>query len=229
MAIKRKTTTQTQVFRREGPQAVRYDLSRPDCVTITIPIGSTWTSGLHWHETHTEYLQILQGRAFVRLGHRSQEYDSSQDGAIEVPNFVVHEWHRVWGEEDQEELIVREWTVPEDGKKEVFFRMLNSFLTEDHPGSLYKAPGMVPQRVMGWIEAWIVMLQLFAIFRSCDNWPVLVGDDSGLCSRSATHLVLAICTGIGYMLGLRGIYQEYVKKDLVQRGREAKIEKTKFR
>lgn len=226
MAIKRKTTTQTKVFRREGPQAVRYDLSRPDCVTISIPVGSTWTSERHWHETHTEYLQILQGRAFVRLGHRSREYDS-QHGVIEVPKFMVHEWHRVWREEDQEDLIVREWTVPEDGKKEVFFRMLNSFLAEDHPGSIYEAPEMVPQRVSGWLEQWIVMLQLFAIFRSCDNWPVVVGDDSGLFSRSATHLVLAICAGIGYMLGLRGTYQEYVEEALILRGGEGKTVKTK--
>ncbi|KAK5275752.1 hypothetical protein LTR40_012550, partial [Exophiala xenobiotica] len=119
----------------------------PDCVTITVPVGSAWTSGRHWHETHTEYLQVLQGRAFVTLGPRYQEYDS-EDGAIEVPKFMVHEWRRhVWGEgeedhQEDQDLIVREWTVPEDGKKEVFFRMLNFFLTEDHPGSLYEAPGM---------------------------------------------------------------------------------------
>jgi hypothetical protein len=171
------------------------------------------------------------------LGPRYQEYDS-QDGAIEVPKSTVHEWRRVWGEGEEEhqedqDLIVREWTVPEDGKKEVFFRMLNSFLTEDHPGSLYEAPGMVPRvplRVASaWIEQWIVMLQLFAIFRSCDNWPVLVGDDCDLFSRSVTHLVLAIATGIGYMLGLHGTYREYVNEDLIVRGQEGKTEKTKSR
>ena len=33
--------------------------------TITLPPGSPWTSGLHWHETYAEYLQIIRDVASV--------------------------------------------------------------------------------------------------------------------------------------------------------------------
>ena len=73
MAISRRQTADVKVFKRSGPEAVVYDLSKTNCVTITLAIGSKWTSQPHWHETHTEFLQILQGRAFVRLGNRDRK------------------------------------------------------------------------------------------------------------------------------------------------------------
>src|SRR5436305_3725460 len=51
----------------------------------------------------------------------------TDDGVVVVEKFTMHEWRRADGEE--EGLVVREWTEPSDGQKEVFFRMLNSFLT----------------------------------------------------------------------------------------------------
>ena len=226
MAIKRTTTTHIQLFERKGPEAVIYDLSNPECVTITIPPGSQWTSEAHWHETHTEYLQVLHGRAFVRLGDATREFEPA-DGAIEVPRSTVHEWHRVKADDDQEDLVVREWTVPEDGQKEAFFRMLNSFLIEEDPASLYTAPRMTPRWVIGWIEQWVVMMQLFAIFRACDNWPVFVRGDTntnggspGLFSWLVTHFVLNVSSGVGYVFGLRGRYGEYVADGLLDRRRQ---------
>ncbi|KIY02466.1 uncharacterized protein Z520_02605 [Fonsecaea multimorphosa CBS 102226] len=217
MAIKRKETSNIKVFKRLTPATVTYDLSRADSVTITVPVASTWTSGPHWHETHTEYLQVLQGRAFVRVGDRSGVY-RAEDGAIEVPRYTVHEWHRFFaGDEDQEDLIVREWTVPEDGQKEIFFRMLNSFLTEDQPSSLYTSSVWIPKWVETRIEHWVVALQLFCIFDSWDNWPVLIGEDNGWVSWSVTHLVLGLSTAIGFVLGLRGTYSAYVDDELLRR------------
>ncbi|KIW18810.1 hypothetical protein PV08_03099 [Exophiala spinifera] len=238
MTIKRQTTTRTHTFQRTGDNAVTYDLSRPGSVTITVPAGSKWSSGPHWHETHTEFLQVLQGRAFVGLGSRVRAY-GSEDGVIEVPRFTVHEWHRVWqddggggddpddpdGQDDQDDqevvdLVVREWTVPEDGQKEVFFRMLNSFLTEDAPASLYELPVPVPRVAHSWIEQWVVALQLNCIFWTCDNWPLLLGRDSGFVSWIATHLVLRASVALGSVLGLRGRYKEYVgeKQDVAGSG-----------
>ncbi|OAL39045.1 hypothetical protein AYO20_01796 [Fonsecaea nubica] len=216
MAIRRQQTSNITVFRRTGPAAVTYDLSSADCVTITVPVGSTWTSGPHWHETHTEFLQILQGRAFVKLGARSGVY-RAEDGAIEVPRYTVHEWHRVAGDDDGEDLVVREWTMPRDGQKEIFFRMLNSFLTEAHPSSLYTSPAMIPRWVTKWVEHWIVALQLFCIFDSWDNWPVLIGNDNGWLSWAVTHLVLRVASAIAFVLGLRGTYSAYVNDELLQR------------
>jgi hypothetical protein len=150
--------------------------------------------------------------------------------------FTVHEWHRVWdsranpNDEDDGDLIVREWTAPEDGQKEVFFRMLNSFLTEPHPSSLYEIPSSNILRpamriTKGFIERWIVTLQLFAIFRAWDNWPVLVGPSNGYFSRLATHVVLGFCSSVGrYMLGLGGLYGEYVDEDLIAKTERSKNE-----
>ncbi|KAH0837578.1 hypothetical protein AYO21_05068 [Fonsecaea monophora] len=216
MAIRRQQTSNITVFRRTDPAAVTYDLSSADCVTITVPVGSTWTSGPHWHETHTEFLQILQGRAFIKLGGRSGVY-RAEDGAIEVPRYTVHEWHRVAGDDDGGDLVVREWTMPRDGQKEIFFRMLNSFLTEAHPSSLYTPPAMIPRWVTKWVEHWIVALQLFCIFDSWDNWPVLIGNDNGWVSWAVTHLVLRVASATAFVLGLRGTYSAYVNDELLQR------------
>jgi hypothetical protein len=106
--------------------------------------------------------------------------------------------------------------MPEDGQKEVFFRNLNSFLTEPQPSSMY-TPAIVPKWSTRWLENWIIPLQLFCIFRSWDNWPVLIGDDSRLLSWTVTHLMLGVCSAVGYLLGLRGTYDEYVKKELLLR------------
>ncbi|RVX72605.1 hypothetical protein B0A52_04001 [Exophiala mesophila] len=208
MGFSRRTTTEIQVFHRAGSEAVAYDLSQPHRVTITVPTGSLWTSGPHWHESHTEYLQIKQGRALVRLGPGIKEY-SAQDGIIQVPRYAVHEWQRVPHSEDGEDLIVQEWTIPEDGDKEAFFRMLNSFLTEQEPQKLYHVHKVVRWMVGRWVEQWVVMLQLFAIFQAWDNYPVFLGDDSGWIGWLTTHLVLGIASMAGLLIGVRGDYPEY--------------------
>lgn len=74
---------------------------------------------LSWHETHTEYLQILSGAAEITLSETTQIYTSAS-GKITVPRYARHEWKRASPEGD--DLIVQEWTDPGDGEKEVFFR-----------------------------------------------------------------------------------------------------------
>jgi hypothetical protein len=83
-------------------------------------------TGLHWHETHTEYLQVVSGAAFVTLGDTV-----AKDGIITIPRFMVHGYSRadsitppVQGEEDGKDvdLVIKEWTDPQDGGKVVFFR-----------------------------------------------------------------------------------------------------------
>lgn len=64
----RTSTAGQNIFTRPFPSAVTYDLSTPDQATIRLPPGSTWTSGPHWHDAHTEFLQVVSGRAHVVLG-----------------------------------------------------------------------------------------------------------------------------------------------------------------
>src|ERR1700761_480297 len=61
------TFFQSCIIRRPFPEAVIYDLRCQHETKIFLPIGSKWTSGLHWHETHTEYLQIVRGTVRVVL------------------------------------------------------------------------------------------------------------------------------------------------------------------
>jgi len=213
----RRKTTQLQIFERGGASAVRYDLTQPHRATITIPNKSTWTSGPHWHETHDEYLQILQGRALVRVGDQVRTL-GPEDGIVKVPKFTVHEWQRAVGNHFEEALMVREWTVPADGQKEGFFRMLNSFLTEPQAALLYQPLYPIPSWAEMWLERWIVPLQLFIIFQAWDNWPVLCGDDSGWISRTATHITFWLSSWIGFVLGLHGSYDEYIDKGALVRG-----------
>lgn len=37
-----------------------------------MPVGSKWTAGLHWHETHDEVLRVVKGRAKVR--HQREDF-----------------------------------------------------------------------------------------------------------------------------------------------------------
>jgi mannose-6-phosphate isomerase-like protein (cupin superfamily) len=214
--LRRRTTSNIDVFERSGPTRVIYDLSTPDRVTITVPSGSSWTSGLHWHETHVEFLEVMQGHALVRLGDRSEIF-GSEDGVIEVPKYTAHEWRRPEEENNNDQdLIVREWTVPADGQKEVFFRMLNSFLTEKEPENIYEAPCVVPDWLRNQLSRFIVPLQLFTIFRFCDNWPVLWQSKSAWLCWFVTHAMLGFSAIVGYVLGLRATYPEYLNKTLME-------------
>jgi hypothetical protein len=213
----RTRTQHLTTFTRPLPAAVTYDLSVPDQVTISVPVCSTWTSEPHWHETHTEYLQILQGRASIMLAGETKVY-GPDDGVVVVERFTVHEWRRA--DDEEGELVVREWTEPGDGQKEVFFRMLNSFLTEPRPEKMYRQLGLPLSLREVWVEKWVVSVQLFVIFRELDNWPVLVGTTKRVdwLNWTITHAVLWLVAWAGRFLGLEARYVEYLGESTIERG-----------
>lgn len=215
----RTVTQDTTVFTRTGTEAVTYDLSTPNLTIITISPSSAWTSGPHWHETHTEYLSIIRGAALVTLG-KSTWIHTPSDGMIEIPRGQVHEWRR-GPDADPEDLVVQEWTDPADGQKEVFFRMLNSFLTEPEPTKMHAS--VWPSFVEGWLERYVITMQLFVIFATCDNWPVMFGQE-GAFGSVLTHLVLGTMGMLGQLLlGLRPVYDEYVGPDLRDRSSKREV------
>ena len=84
--------------------------------TIVIPVKSKWTTTLHWHETHTEYIRILKGRARVTIGKVTRDY-GPEDRDLRIDNFVTHEYMRAdvdrkEEEKDEGEVEVLEWTDP---------------------------------------------------------------------------------------------------------------------
>ncbi|KAI2617603.1 hypothetical protein GGS26DRAFT_401145 [Hypomontagnella submonticulosa] len=204
-------------FTRPFPAAVVYDLSIPDQATIRVPAGSSWTSGPHWHDAHTEYLQVLSGRARVTLGDR-EFCVGAGDGVVTVPRGVVHEWRRADVNAgrlrergagkgvEMEELVVREWTEPKDGAKEVFFRNLNGLILDAAAG---ERRGKEGKGVSAWGEA-ILTLELWNLFWRADNYPVTLGP--GWVGRVATRVMMGAAVALGWVVGCCGVYEEYGAK-----------------
>ncbi|KAH7039766.1 uncharacterized protein B0I36DRAFT_357160 [Microdochium trichocladiopsis] len=277
---KRTSTANQKVFTRPLPNAVTYDLSTPDQATIRLPPGSTWTSGPHWHDTHTEFLQVIKGRAEVILGFRGpgargskgkgnggrdgsagaggevEEEEEDEDGegvtvmpavtpldgVVIIPRGTVHEWRRSRallsrspqgdGEvqhEEEEELVVKEWTDPKDGQKETFFRNLNGIildalaaeaeLSRPRRGGAGQA---AEQDAEGGEEddsegpkSWRMRtldLELNNLFWRMDNWPLVLDRDGGWpgwMHGLATRAVLLGSVVLGKILGFKGVYGEY--------------------
>ncbi|TVY57999.1 hypothetical protein LCER1_G001081 [Lachnellula cervina] len=219
--MRRTNTTNLTTFVR--PTATMTFSSPPGSspiTTITLPPRSTWTSGLHWHETHTEFLRIISGHAWVSISGISRII-SAADGHLVVPKFARHEWRRAVKEDgdgngntcedeswDHEELVVEEWTEPFDGMKEVFFRNLNSVIldTTRHPS---------------WWMDWWLSLQLFVVFAELDNYPVVWpwSHGRGMVQYLVTHFVLGVAQVLGRLFGARGVYEEYTPSALVKKGR----------
>jgi hypothetical protein len=198
MSSPRTNNTEQTVFTRPLPDAVTYDLSTPDKATITLPVGSHWTSGPHWHATHTEYLQVLSGAAQITLEGQVLAAVTSASGPITVPRGAVHEWRRSATERLDEEVVVREWTDPADGQKEVFFRGVNGIVLD----ALREGGGSWKMRTLE--------LDLMNLFWRMDNWPVVLGGWAPAWMQgAATRFVLGASVLVGQVLGDKGVYAEY--------------------
>ncbi|KAB5513347.1 hypothetical protein GE09DRAFT_980869 [Coniochaeta sp. 2T2.1] len=224
------TPDPSPIISRPAPQAVTYDLTAPNRVRITLPRGSKWSSGLHWHERHTEYLLLVRGSIRVRLGDRVQILSAAdgtgKDEEVVIPRGVWHEWCRADAEEkkggEQEEVVVIERTDPEDGEKAVFFHNLNGVILQAQQG---RAPVSVP----GWVVDWWVSLRLWLIFGVLDNYPVLLGvgdagDGDGVISRVGrwldwvvTHAVLGLAGWAGWVSGMNAVRREFMPEEEWQR------------
>lgn len=199
------------------PDEVTYDLTAQEHVTITVPSGSQWTSGLHWHETHTEYLKLIKGKIKVRLGHEFMEIEASGDHQpeVKVPRYEWHEWQRATP--DGDDVVVQEHTDPADGEKALFFWNLNGVIQNSgkiSEGSIIsRSPGGL-QDVMA--RAWVT-LNLFTIFYELDNFPVFVnfgrvlGGVGGLQALDwlVSKAVLLVAAWVGWLVNARAVRAKY--------------------
>ncbi|KAF3050384.1 hypothetical protein E8E11_010154 [Didymella keratinophila] len=196
----------TRAILRPVQKAVAYhipvfpstDDGTPLRSTIALPLHSAWTSGLHFHATHTEYLRLVKGAAFVELNGKTRfisalaggEVDSTDQLVapgliIRVPRYAFHNWGRlqhykasarsgrtvqkdVLPEDWTEEVVVEEWTDPSDITKPLFFWNLNGIITTPD-GTILSKRQAVAKALLG--SLWID-LQLFVVFWELDNWPV---------------------------------------------------------
>jgi uncharacterized RmlC-like cupin family protein len=227
-----------ELISRVLPNAVIYDISDVSQTKITLPTGSTWSSELHWHETHTEYLVIVKGLVRVQLGDKIRVV-SAADGEIRVDRFVWHEWSRA--SPDGEDVIVIERTDPSDGEKRLFFRTLNAVILRAQRA---KKPALTPPWLFGmFLDIWIT-LNLCIVFQRFDNFPVFfnfqkrfLGSPSSLNDRVLiyralstaeflwTRLVLGTLYIVGWLLRLDSAKRNFSREEVAQLLVPQKVEK----
>lgn len=212
---KRRTNTINKfTFTRPGDVVYEFPkYTSASCkVRITLPPGSTWTSGPHWHEKRVEYFRVVQGAAWFTLNGEYKVYRPS-DGNVPIPLFTVHEWGRA-PEQEEGDLIVDEWTAPADSFKIAFFRNLNSVILDE------TGDGKTPPR-----SEWWLTLQLWVICHGLDNWPVFCRGLFGV-QWVVTHVFLGLVALVGSAVwGLRAAYDEYTAqgiKDVIRAAKEGK-------
>lgn len=262
----------TEAILRSGAEAVAYHIptvppSSTNPViksTIALPRRSVWTSGLHFHTTHTEYLRLVKGSIFVELDGELKFLSAKAGGEVslrggellksglelKVDRYVRHNWGRAdvrlasrrFGrrvdtappEDQNEEVIVEEWTDPSDIIKPLFFWNLNGVITALQDAPLSRKQSVI-EVILG---SWWIPLQLFIIFWDLDNWPVFLsmrgisspylGENLGrelecLAEHVMTFIVLFAAKVFGRLNGIRAVsqgrtpdelWEAYNKKDL---------------
>lgn len=205
MASITDTTTQN-IFRRTDSKDVRFigifefdsDPSRPEITRITLPEKSTFSAGSHWHEQHTEYFKVIQGR--ISIKHDGVvKVITPDDGPQRVDRFVVHDFCRADKylpdeEKDTGDVIAEEWTDPEDGIKELFFRNVFSTLQD-------------AEKYWG---RWTYM-QLLTVLTASDEFIDIV---PGRFSYVATHILYSGVQLVAPLMGFRSWREEYTPASL---------------
>ncbi|CAH0050756.1 unnamed protein product [Clonostachys solani] len=196
----------------EGGVEIPSDKDERRSVTFLMRRGTRQTTGLHWHEEKTEYLQVLQGQALVTVGDRTAVF-GPDDGVITVPRFTLHEFGRadrvMEGADSREvDLRIMEWTEPSDGAKETFFRNMLGVIIDREAG------------ILGNIK---LLLSLFVVMQRYDNYPVFIKGPTlfgktvqSSIRRTTTYVVRGGIALVGRLFGLKATYPEYTPASLLE-------------
>ena len=161
--------------------------------------------------------------------------DNNDPVDVKVDPYRMHEWSRA--DPDGEEVVVVERTDPVDGEKRLFFWNLN--------GVVLKAQGAEkPWILPGWVfrlmmDLWVT-LNLFVIFHSLDNFPVLLDipeilqswgyivRDGSLIYRllyviemHLSRIVLMTISLLGWVVGLEPVRREFTTEIIYQEWRRS--------
>ncbi|KAF1992494.1 hypothetical protein K402DRAFT_416148 [Aulographum hederae CBS 113979] len=239
---KSKPKSKSKTITRPPPTSVIYDLTHPTETTITLPEGSTWTSGLHWHERHREELEVVRGAVWVRVGggERAVGAVGEGDGVVKVGRGVVHEWRRAKGVEGDVVVRERSFCVGEgvgeedepDVGKSVFFWNVNGIIlttsSSDNSSTTsnqsFITQRLLPRALFSKMGEYTTLLHLFILFHELDNYPVfldlsliqssLSGNVGRTIERLLTYFILGLAAVVGRVFGLEGVREEFMPRDL---------------
>lgn len=113
----------------------------------------------------------------------------------------IEEWEKV--------LLVREWTDPRDGEKEIFFRNIAGVVNEPKPPLIQNGHWL-----LFWIWGWWVEWQIWVIGARGDNFPAILEGKRPIFERLLVHLICWMAVFSGKAIGLKGRYDEYTPLEL---------------
>lgn len=131
---------------------------------------------------------------------------SSSSSSHGIPGLRVQGDSQPDTEEWKDVLLVREWSDPKDGQKEVFFRNLAGIVF-DSPSGPWKS--QVHKMLGNWWMEW----QLWVVFGSLDNYPAIFGGKWKSIEFVAVHILCMVLRFLGTAVGLRGEYDEYTPSE----------------
>ncbi|KAK0654735.1 hypothetical protein B0T16DRAFT_320519 [Cercophora newfieldiana] len=191
-------------------------------VTITFRTGPDVPStGLHWHETHTEYLQMIQGCALITVGDQTAVF-TNDSGVVAIPRHTVHEVMRADSVEEGKhckdvELVIYEWADPSDGDKDIFFRNLLGLMKDSR------------RTLLRTVSLGISMVVLSGAH---DNYPVFWGgpkfvgrNGQSIIVRGVTYALMKLIGAVGWVVGRQPEYDGYTPR---KSGRSADIRYRQF-
>jgi hypothetical protein len=200
----------TQTILRTGSEAVAYHIptSPPSSsnpilkTTISLPRYSKWTSGLHFHTQHTEYLRLIKGAIWVHLNGEEKMISAQAGGEVyagsgglkpngaglvlEVPKYARHNWQRAEVYYSFRRAMGSLNVKLEDVDEEVVVEEWTDPSDLGKPLFFWNLNGVVtapadsvilslPQRIVkAGLMGWWIPFQLFVIFWELDNWPVFL-------------------------------------------------------
>lgn len=236
--------TGTQALLRHGAEAVAYhipiappsDSESPYKSTIALPRRSAWTSGLHLHATHTEYLHLVSGAVFVELNGETKFFSALEGGevdrstgklirkglVVEVPRFARHNWGRLDHHSASNRPLGqaggRKWALPEDWADEAVVEEWTDPIDTGKPlffwnlNRIITAP--VPtapplsRKVIArrFLGGCWTDLQLFIVFWELDNWPIFLDLRKKLRLEKPHKLLTMLTDGVEVLITFLALF-----------------------
>ncbi|KAG5964857.1 hypothetical protein E4U56_002039 [Claviceps arundinis] len=213
-------TSNPNILTRDLPHGITYDLRPPNHILVSLPPSSTWSSGLHWHEAHTEYLKVLQGSIRLRIGSRRRIVSASatHHPEIRIDKFVPHEWARADPGGSHPVVVLERWDPP-DGEETLLCRNVNGVRLEGmrQRGRMRKERwGLLARLLLRvWIELRVMVmcarLDCIPVYVDLGSWPrlrgvhVLSGQRLAMVDWVLSHVILTVAALMGWVMGMEAV------------------------